>query len=113
MIRLFFLLLAILLLPLATLSAEVLQVNSYNRLLIGDNNRSYKVKIACIEALPNKENLAFNWLREELPRKTKVNIKPKAFMEGVLIASLIDVKSKKDLGKSMEIEGLARLDCSE
>ena len=48
-----------------TISAEVMQVNSSNTLLIGDNNRTYKVQIACINVEPAKEELAFNWLKKE------------------------------------------------
>ena len=45
-------------------AAEILQVTSSSILLIGDNNRTYTVKIACMEISPNLEERAF---KEETP----------------------------------------------
>ena len=43
-----FIFLVLLLFPFSVCSAEVLQVTSSSVLQIGDNNRNYKIRIACI-----------------------------------------------------------------
>ena len=49
-------------------AAEVLQVSSSSILLIGDNNRTYTVKIACTEISPDFEKRSVNWLIIASPR---------------------------------------------
>tara|TARA_B100001250_G_C19363220_1_gene598610 strand:- start:242 stop:595 length:354 start_codon:yes stop_codon:yes gene_type:complete len=94
-------------------AAEVLQVSNSSTLLIGDNNRTYKVKLTCLEILPENEQIALNWLRIELPRKTRVNIRPKGFEEGALLASIIPLKSDSelDINQKLTDEGLAKKIC--
>ena len=64
-------------------SAEILQVTSSSVLLIGDHNRTYTVKLACTEISPDLEEESVNWLKKQLPRHTKVILKPKGSVEGV------------------------------
>ncbi|WP_241433985.1 nuclease [Prochlorococcus sp. MIT 0603] len=78
---------------------------------IGDNNRDYKVKIACLDVDPLKEKEALEWLKMELPRKSKVNLLPKGSEDGVLVAKVINLNSEKDLANSMKELGLAKLYC--
>ncbi len=101
----------ILLLPFSARPAEILQINSANTLTIGDNNRTYKVQIACLEVDSSKEGDTVNWLRKNLPRKTKVNIKPRGFKDGTLIASLVEIKSNQDIAESLEEKDLGRFNC--
>ena len=58
-------------------AAEILQVTSSSVLLIGDHNRTYTVKLACTEITPDLEEKSLKWLKKQLPRHTKVNLKPK------------------------------------
>ncbi len=92
-------------------AAEILQVSSSSVLLIGDNNRTYTVKIACAEISPDSEERAFNWLKKQLPRHTKVNLKPKGSVDGVLIAKVIPFNSKLDISEKYINEGLAKNKC--
>ncbi len=101
----------IFLLPVATFSAEILQIKKPNIILIGDNNRSYLVQVDCIEVDSKKSDMALSWLREEFPRHTRLNIKPKGFIEGVLVANLIDIKSNRDLAKTINSEGFGKMNC--
>ena len=75
-------------------AAEILQVSSSSLLLIGDNNRTYTVKIACTEI-----------------RHTKVNLKPKGSINGVLVAKVIPFKSNIDITEKYINEGLAVNKC--
>tara|TARA_B100001250_G_scaffold206121_1_gene176925 strand:- start:18 stop:365 length:348 start_codon:yes stop_codon:yes gene_type:complete len=92
-------------------AAEILQVSSSSILLIGDNNRTYTVKIACMKISPDLEERSVNWLRKELPRHTKVNIKPKGSIDGVLVAKVIPLNSNIDLAEKYINKGLATNEC--
>ena len=106
-----FLFLFIFLLPITVLSAEVLQINSLDKILIGDSNRIYEVKIACLEIDPSQKEIALKWLQSELPRRSRVNIKPKGFNDGVLVARLVNIKSNEDLANSIYLKGYGKLKC--
>ena len=92
-------------------AAEILQVSSSSILLIGDNNRTYTVKIACTEVSPNFEERSVDWLRKQLPRHTKVNLKPKGSVDGVLVAKVIPLNSKNDISEKYIEEGFAKNTC--
>ena len=92
-------------------AAEVLQVSSSSVLLIGDHNRTYTVKLACTEISPDLEEKSVIWLRKQLPRHTKVNLKPKGAVDGVLVAKVIPFDSNIDLTEKYIKEGLATNKC--
>tara|TARA_B100000579_G_C22109655_1_gene522524 strand:+ start:70 stop:417 length:348 start_codon:yes stop_codon:yes gene_type:complete len=92
-------------------AAEILQVSSASILLIGDHNRTYTVKIACAEINPDLEEKSFKWLKKQLPRHTKVNLKPKGSVDGVLLAKVIPFNSKIDISEKYINEGLATNKC--
>mgnify|MGYP001420934172 CR=1 FL=1 len=92
-------------------AAEVLQVSSSSVLLIGDSNRTYTVKIACTEVSPELEEKSINWLRKQLPRHTKVNLKPKGSIDGILVANVITLNTKIDITEKYIDEGLAKNKC--
>ena len=92
-------------------AAEILQVSSSSMLIIGDNNRNYTVKIACIEVSPELEEKSANWLKKQLPRHKKVNLKPKGTENGVLIAKIIPFNSNIDISDKYIKEGLAKNKC--
>ena len=92
-------------------AAEILQVTSSSVLLIGDNNRTYTVKIACTEISPDMEERSVSWLKKQLPRHTKVNLKPKGSVDGMLVARVIPFNSDIDIGEKYINEGLAKNKC--
>ncbi len=92
-------------------AAEILQVSSSSILLIGDNNRTYTVKIACTEISPDLEEKSVNWLKKKLPRHTKVNLRPKGSIDGVLVAKVIPFSSTIDITEEYINEGLAKNTC--
>ncbi len=93
------------------LSAEVLQVSSPSVLLIGDNNRNYTVKISCLDIYPDHENELKDWLKIQLPRHTKINLRPKGIDKGVLLAKVFPLGSEIDLSKKIEDQGFGRSIC--
>ena len=92
-------------------AAEVLQVSSSSVLLIGDHNRTYTVKIACTEISSDLEEKAIIWLKKELPRHTKINLKPKGSLDGTLVAKVIPFNSDIDITEKYINEGLATNQC--
>ena len=92
-------------------AAEVLQVSSSSVLLIGDHNRTYTVKLACAEISPDLEEKSIKWLKKQLPRHTKVNLRPKGSIEGVLVAKVIPFDSNIDISEKYINEGLATNKC--
>ena len=92
-------------------AAEILQVTSSSVLLIGDHNRTYTVKLACTEVSPELEEKSVKWLKKQLPRHTKVNLKPKGSVDGVLVAKVIPFDSNVDITEKYINEGLAREKC--
>ena len=92
-------------------AAEILQVTSSSVLLIGDHNRTYTVKLACTEISPDLEEKSVKWLKKKLPRHTKVNLKPKGSVDGVLIAKVIPFDSNIDINEKYINEGLAKNKC--
>ena len=92
-------------------AAEVLQVTNSSVLLIGDHNRTYTVKLACAEISPDLEEKSINWLKKQLPRHTKVNLKPKGSVDGVLVAKVIPFDSNIDINEKYIKEGLAKNKC--
>ena len=92
-------------------AAEILQVTSSSVLLIGDHNRTYTVKLACTEINPDLEEKSVAWLKKQLPRHTKVNLKPKGSLDGILIAKVIPFDSNIDINEKYINEGLAINKC--
>ena len=92
-------------------AAEILQVSSSSVLMIGDNNRTFMVKIACTEISPDLEEESVIWLKRQLPRHTKVNLKPKGLSDGMLVAKVIPLNSGIDITEKYINEGLASNKC--
>jgi hypothetical protein len=93
-------------------AAEVLQVRSGQLLQIGDQNRSYSVALACIAIPAGGDQAAAAWLRQELPRRTRVNLRPLGSEQGTLLAQVQRLPSGRsdsptDLGAGLVAAGLA------
>jgi endonuclease YncB( thermonuclease family) len=96
----------------AAQAAEVLQVRSGNLLQVGDHNRTYTVELACVAVPAGGDEAAAAWLRQALPRRTKVNLRPVGNDGGTLVARVqrlggTDAGSTNDLGDGLVAAGLA------
>ena len=107
LITLFFLTLK----PFSLNAAEVLQITNSSTLLIGDQNRNYTVKIACLDLDPSKESYIIDYLKSELPRRSRVNLKPKGSQDGVLIAKIISIENNIDVGDMIVAKEWAKPSC--
>jgi hypothetical protein len=98
--------------PAAVAAAEVFQVGGARLLQVGDGNRSYTVQLACLEVVPAQEDQAIAWLRQALPRRTRVNLRPFGERDGMLLARVSRLADGEDLGAGLIAAGLATpMDC--
>lgn len=101
----------LLLAPAAAGAAEVLQVRGATLLQVGDSNRSYTVLLACVGVDPAQEATAADWLRQQAPRGTRVNLRPVGQRDGMLLARVRTRAGRgrpaMDLGQALVAEGLA------
>jgi endonuclease YncB( thermonuclease family) len=105
--------LAVLLLwPGVAAAAEVLQVRGATVLQLGDQNRSYTVELACIAVPDAQQDQALVWLRQALPRHTRVNLRPMGQNQGVLLARVQKIGSADDVGAGLIAAGLAQTDAT-
>ena len=111
MIRLVLIGLLLLLWAVPVQAAEVLQVRSSSLLQVGDRNRTYTVALACASVDPSQEADATAWLRQELPRRRKVNLRPVGSSEGQLMARVTPIGSEPDLSTGLIAAGLASNSC--
>lgn len=72
--------------PSAAAAAEIRQIRTSTLVQVGDSNRSYSVRLACIEPVPGQEQAAMDWLRRQAPRGARVNLRPLGEQEGELVA---------------------------
>ncbi len=93
--------------PAAATAAEVFQVRGARLLQVGDGNRSYGVQLACVAVAPAQEDQAIAWLRQALPRRTRVNLRPMGEADGLLQARVIRLADNVDLGSGLIAAGLA------
>lgn len=90
-------------------AAEVLQVRSSTLLQIGDQNRSYGVELACYGLSADEDGAAATrWLRSNLPRHTRVNLRPMGVEGGVLKARVQRLDQGTDLASDLVAAGYGR-----
>ncbi|MEB3173115.1 MAG: hypothetical protein VKL97_04555 [Cyanobacteriota bacterium] len=91
--------------PAAAAAAEVLQVRSATLLQVGDQNRSYGVELACLVLNPEQQQQATDWLRQDLPRRTRVNLRPRGSDQGVLLAQVERLDRRSDVAHDLVAAG--------
>lgn len=104
-------LLILLLVPPAD-AAEVLQVRTSSLLQVGDHNRTYTVQLACVDVSADAETEAVGWLRQQLPRRRRVNLRPVGSRDGQLLARVTPLGDSIDLSAGLVAAGLAGNSCS-
>ena len=97
--------------PVPVQAAEVLQVRSSSLLQVGDHNRTYTVALACSAVDASQEAEATAWLRQELPRRRKVSLRPVGSSEGQLMAMVTPIGAERDLSTGLIAAGLASNSC--
>jgi hypothetical protein len=91
--------------PGAAAAAEVLVVRTATLLQVGDSNRNYTVELACLSVAPEQQQQALAWLRRELPRRSRVNLRPLGSHDGILLAKVQKLGSATDLASGLIAAG--------
>ena len=98
--------------PIYTYSAEILQVNSSNSILVGDQNRDLPIKLFCVDINHiEDEEIAINLLKKEFPRGSKVKIKPMGFKENILVARVFNISETKEMSELLIAKDLTKETC--
>ena len=98
--------------PIRTYSAEILQINNSSSILVGDQNRNLAIKLFCVEINnEDDEQIATNTLKKEFPRGSKVKIKPIGFKENTLIAKVFDINETKEMSDLLIAKKLSKETC--
>ena len=97
--------------PLIVNSAEILQINSSNTILVGDQNRNLTIKLFCVDVNENDELEATNLLKSEFPRGSRVKIKPFGFKENLLLAKVFNIKGTKEMTEILVAKDLTSEIC--
>ena len=98
--------------PIRTYSAEILQINSSNSILLGDQNRNLPIKLYCVDINDeNDEQIALNLLRKEFPRGSKVKIKPTGFKKTTLEAKVFNINETKEMSELLIANDLSKETC--
>ncbi len=80
-------------------------------LQIGDQNRSYAVRLDCLVVDDVNEDAAKAWLKKAVPRGKRVNLRPVGSSEGVLLARVTPLGSTHDLSEGLTSIGLGKSLC--
>ena len=83
--------------PINTYSAELLQINDVNNILVGDQNRSLYLSLYCIDINENEEEKATEILKKNFPRGTKIKIKPYGSNGNRLFAKIFRVDDETEM----------------
>ena len=97
--------------PIRTNSAEILQINNSNSILVGDQNRNLSIKLFCVDINENDERIAIKLLRKEFPRGSKVKIKPIGFKNDILVAKVFNINETKEMSDLLFAEDLTKQNC--
>jgi len=97
--------------PISVNSAEILQIESSNTILVGDQNRNLTVGLFCVDVNENDELEATNLLKREFPRGSKVKIKPFGFKENILLAKVFNIKGTKEMTELLFSKDLTKENC--
>ena len=97
--------------PISTYSAELLQINDVNTILVGDQNRSLYLSLYCLEINENEKEKATEILKRNFPRGTKVKIKPYKSNGNRLLAKIFRVDDGTEMTQLIKTFNASEKNC--
>ena len=97
--------------PINTYSAEILQINNVNTILVGDQNRSLYLSLYCIDINQNEKENAIKILKRNFPRGTKVKIKPYGSNGSRLLAKIFRVDDETEMTELLNTYNSSKENC--
>ena len=83
--------------PINAYSAELLQINDVNTILVGDQNRSLYLSLYCMDINETEKDKATEILKRNFPRGTKVKIKLFGSEDKRLLAKIFRVDDETEM----------------
>ena len=97
--------------PIKVYSAELLQINDVNTILVGDQNRSLYLSLYCIDINQNEKENATKILKRNFPRGTKVKIKPYGSNGSRLLAKIFRVDDETEMTELLNTYNSSKENC--
>ena len=97
--------------PINVFSAELLQINDVNTILVGDQNRSLYLSLYCIDINENDKENATKILKRNFPRGTKVKIKPYGSNGSRLLAKIFRVDDDTEMTELLKTYNSSKGNC--
>ena len=92
-------------------SAELLQINDVNNIVVGDQNRSLYLSLYCIDINQNENENAIKILKRNFPRGTKVKIKPYGSNGSRLLAKIFRVDDETEMTELLNAYNTSKENC--
>ena len=97
--------------PINVYSAELLQINDVNTIVVGDQNRSLYLSLYCIDINQNEKENATKILKRNFPRGTKVKIKPYGSNDSRLLAKIFRVDDDTEMTELLKTYNSSKGNC--
>ena len=97
--------------PIIINSAELLQINDVNTILVGDQNRSLYISLYCMDINENEKENATKVLKRNFPRGTKIKIKPYGSNGNRLLAKIFRVDDGTEMNELLNTFNSSRENC--
>ena len=97
--------------PINTYSAELLQIKDVNTILVGDQNRTLYLSLYCIDISENEKEKAYEVLKRNFPRGTKVKIKPYGSINNRIFAKIFRVDDETEMTELLKSFNLSEKNC--
>ena len=104
-------LISLVIFPINTCAAELLQIKDVNTILVGDQNRSISISLYCIDIKENEKEKANEILKRNFPRGTKVKIKPFGSNNNGLIAKIFRVDDETEMTELLSTINSSEINC--
>tara|TARA_B100000963_G_scaffold314840_1_gene293615 strand:+ start:96 stop:476 length:381 start_codon:yes stop_codon:yes gene_type:complete len=101
----------IIIFPIDAYSAELLQINDINTILVGDQNRSLYLSLYCVDISEKDEEKATELLKSNFPRGTKVKIKPYGSNGSRLMAKVFKVDGEIEMTELLNTFNSSKKNC--
>ena len=111
LIQIILILIFLIICPINTYPAELLQINDVNNILIGDQNRYLYLSLYCMEINESENEKATDILKRNFPRGTKVKIKPYGSNGNRLMAKIFRVNDDVEMTELLNTFNSSEKNC--
>ena len=111
LLQIFIIILLLVFYPVNTYSAELLQINDFKTILVGDQNRSLYLSLYCVDINENEKEKATEILKRNFPRGTKVKIKPYESNGNRLLAKIFRVDDGTEMTQLIKTFNASEKNC--